>query len=74
VLLGTPWELENALETCWEHIGNKGKKSKITPPTPPPTSPLKGKIKAGHECMLSLPISCMKYLFPKLFVTIFGLG
>jgi hypothetical protein len=26
------------------------------------------------ECMLSLPIGCMKFLFPKLFVTILGLG
>jgi len=24
--------------------------------------------------MLSLPIGCMKFLFPKLFVTIFGLA
>jgi hypothetical protein len=27
-----------------------------------------------HECMLSLHIGCMKFFFPKLFVTIFGLG
>jgi hypothetical protein len=26
------------------------------------------------ECMLRLPIGCMKFIFPKLFVTIFGLG
>jgi hypothetical protein len=26
------------------------------------------------ECILSLPIGCMKFLFPKLFVSIFGLG
>jgi hypothetical protein len=39
-----------------------------------PTSPQKEKTKAHHECMLSLPIGCMKFLFPKLFVTIFGLG
>jgi hypothetical protein len=26
------------------------------------------------ECMLSLPIDCMKFLFSKLFITIFGLG
>jgi hypothetical protein len=26
-----------------------------------------------HECMLSLPIGCMKFLFPELLVTIFGL-
>jgi hypothetical protein len=30
--------------------------------------------KSRHfECMLSLPIGCTKFLFPKLFVTIFGL-
>jgi len=32
------------------------------------------KTRAHHECMLSLPIGCMKFLFPKLFVTIFGLA
>jgi hypothetical protein len=26
------------------------------------------------ECMLSLHIGCMKFVFPKLFVTIFGHG
>jgi hypothetical protein len=31
--------------------------------------------KSRHfECMLSLLIGCMKFLFPELFVTIFGLG
>jgi hypothetical protein len=31
--------------------------------------------KSRHfECILSLTIGCMKFLFPKLFVTIFGLG
>jgi hypothetical protein len=35
---------------------------------------LKGK-KARHiECMLGLPIGCMKFLFPEEFVTIFGVG
>jgi hypothetical protein len=43
----------------WEHIGNKGKKEKNW---------------NIHEGMLSLPIGCMKFLFPKLLVTIFGLG
>jgi hypothetical protein len=37
-------------------------------------SPQKEKTRAHHECMLSLPIGCMKFLFPKLFVTIFDLG
>jgi hypothetical protein len=35
---------------------------------------LKRKKPRHFECMLSLPIGCMKFLFPKLFVTIFGLG
>jgi hypothetical protein len=47
------------------------KTKKHLPPAPPPQ---KEKTRAHHECMLSLPIGCMKFLFPKLFVTIFGLG
>jgi hypothetical protein len=35
---------------------------------------LKRKKSTQFECMLNLPIGCMKYLFPKLFVTIIGLG
>ncbi len=66
--LGTIWELEephgNMKKTCWEHIGNMEDKQKNFPhPTP------KGKNKAHHELL----IGCMKLLFPKLFVTIFGL-
>jgi len=38
---------------------------------PHPTQ--KGKSKAHHECMVSFLIGCMKLLFPKLFVTIFGM-
>jgi hypothetical protein len=59
-----------------EHVGNMlGTQKKETnyitlPPHPTP----KGKNRAHNECMLSLPIGCMKFLFPKLFVTIFGLG
>jgi len=33
-----------------------------------------GKKSRYFECMLSLPIDCMKFLFSKLFITIFGLG
>jgi hypothetical protein len=36
--------------------------------------PQKEKTRARHECLLSLPIGCMKFLFPKLFVTIFALS
>jgi len=36
----------------------KPKQKKLLPPPP------KGKNRAHHECMLSLPIGCMKFLFP----------
>jgi hypothetical protein len=53
-------------------LGTKEKRKKILPS--PQTQNLKEN-KARHlECMLSLPIGYMKFLFPKLFVTIFGLG
>ncbi len=55
--------------TYWEHIKNKEEKQKKTPSTPSP----KGKNKAHLKCMLGFPIGYMKFLFPKLFVTIFGL-
>jgi len=51
-------------------LGTWKKKQKITPPIPAP----KENAWAHHECMLSLPIGCIKSLFPKLFVTIFGVG
>jgi len=41
---------------------------------PLPLAPQKEKKWTIHECMLTLSIGCMKFLFPKLFVTIFGLG
>jgi hypothetical protein len=41
---------------------------------PPPTQNLNEKKSRHFECMLSLPTDCTKFLFPKLFVTIFGLG
>jgi hypothetical protein len=53
-------------------LGTKEKRKKSSPF--PQTQNLKEN-KARHlESMLSLPIGCMKFLFPKLFVTIFGLG
>jgi hypothetical protein len=40
-----------------------------------PPAPQKEKTRAHrHECMLSLPIVCMKFLFSKLFIAFFGLG
>jgi hypothetical protein len=43
----------------------------------PVPAPLKNKRERNwivHGCMLSLLIACMKFLFPKLLITIFGLG
>jgi len=58
------------MKRCWEDIGNKGEKYKIPLPSPHQ----KEKDRAHHECKLSLLIGSLKVLFPKLFVTIFGLG
>jgi hypothetical protein len=50
-------------------LGIRGGKKKI------PTLPPQGKKNwTPHEGKLSLLIGCMQLLFPKLFVTIFGLG
>jgi hypothetical protein len=48
-----------------DHVGNKEENEKILPPPP------KEKTRAHYEGMLNLPIGCMKFLFPKLLVTIF---
>jgi hypothetical protein len=61
--MGTHWELE------WEHVGNKEKMKIIPSPLPN----LKEKKSRHFECMLSLPIGCTKFLFPKLFLAIFCL-
>jgi hypothetical protein len=59
----------NPLGTCWERRKNEKN------PLPHPAAPkLKSKKSRHFECMLSLPIGCMEFLFPKLFVTILGLG
>jgi hypothetical protein len=47
---------------------------RILSPHPPQKKNLKEKKSRHFECMLSLPIDCMKFLFPKLFITIFGQG
>jgi hypothetical protein len=57
--MGIHWELEE----------NKGKKT--SSPTP---QNLKEKKSRHFKCLLNLPIGGMKFLLPKLFVTIFGLG
>jgi hypothetical protein len=61
--MGIHWELE---------VYMLGTKEKWPPPSP--TQNLKENKSRHFECMLNLPIGCMKFLFPKLFVTIFGLG
>jgi hypothetical protein len=67
--MGTHWELNG------NKFGTKEKWKKSPPPGPPsPETNLKEKKSRHFECMLSLPIGCMKFLFPKLFSTIFGLG
>jgi hypothetical protein len=68
-------QIGNLMGTSWELKGNKGKKKKILPPPPCRPHPKFKRKKSRHfECMLSLPIGCIKFLFPKLFITIFGLG
>jgi hypothetical protein len=48
----------------------QGSKIENNSPQPPPQE----KTRAHHECMLSLAIGCMKFLFSKLLITNFGLG
>jgi len=43
-------------------------------PQPPQNKPKKEKEQGTLIACLGLPIGCMKFLFPKDFVTIFGLG
>jgi hypothetical protein len=43
-------------------------------PYPPSTQNFKGKKSRHFECMLTLPIGSMKFIFPKPFVTIFKGG
>jgi hypothetical protein len=62
--LRTLWELEGNM------LGTNEKRKQILSPHPK----LKRKKERHFECMLSLLIGCMKFLFPKLFMTIFGVG
>jgi len=63
-----PWEpIENLKGTCWEQ------RKKILKSFSPP-SKLKRKKSRHFECMLSLPLGCIKFLFPKLFIANFWLG
>jgi len=76
------YHLEHRGEYIWEQVGNKRKKQKILLPRPllkrkkqkillPHPLLKKKKNCTVHECMLSLLIGCMKFLFPKPFITIF---
>jgi hypothetical protein len=53
--------------TCWEQ-----RKNEKNPSSPHPK--LKNEKFRHFECMLSLPIGWMKFLFPKLFVPILNCG
>jgi len=64
--MGTHWELE------WDILGTRKKEKKSLPPPQLKTSK-KNKLRHIPDT-LSLPIGCMKFLFSKLFLTIFGVG
>jgi hypothetical protein len=61
-------KLRNLMGTCWEHIGNKEKKTRKK--ELPPPHPQKGKKTVHQGCMVSHPIGCMIFFIPKLSVTI----
>ncbi len=64
---GTWWEpLGNLMGAYFQHIGNQ----KIKKISLPPKKTQRKKL-SPLECMLSFLIGYMKFLFPKLFVTIF---
>jgi len=64
--MGTHWELKgNIVGTHWEHIGNQGKMKEKTSPNL--------KVRKSNATCLSLPIGCIKFLFVKEFIIIFGL-
>jgi len=70
-ILRTYWEPEgNIVGTHWEPTKNE---KKILLPPSPHKKKRKKKQGALSAC-LGLPIGCMAFLFPKEFVTIFGLG
>jgi hypothetical protein len=66
--MGTHWELESNIDaTCWEQSKNEK--------NPPPNSKLKRKKSRHLECMLQPTHWLHMYIwFPKMLVTIFGLG
>jgi hypothetical protein len=73
--MGTHWELKgNIVGTHWQ----PGKNEKKILPAPkisstPLPQNLKGKKQGTTSACLGLPTGCMKFLFPKEFITNFGL-
>jgi hypothetical protein len=65
---GTNCELEGNM------LGTKERRKNSSSSLSPKTLKKKKKKTRHFECVLSLPIECMKFLCPKLFVTFFGLG
>jgi len=75
---GTYWEpIEkfecNLVGTHWE-VGKKWKTFLAPLPHPPHPKTLKEKKQGTLSACSGLPIGCMKFLFPKEFVTVFSLG
>jgi hypothetical protein len=68
VILGTTWG------TLWEYIRNMtGQREKAKNSSPTLSFPKRKEL--DPSCVHAEPfIGCMELLFPKLFVTIFGLG
>jgi hypothetical protein len=52
----------------------RNEQKKTFHPTSPPPPNLQGKKQGILMACLGLPIGCMKFLFPKEFITIFGPG
>jgi hypothetical protein len=52
-------------------LGMHWEQERKTENNSPTLAPLKRKNNAHIECMLNLPIGCMKFLIPKLFVNYF---
>jgi hypothetical protein len=60
--------IEKLKGTCWEQ-----RKNEKNPPPQPRHPKLKRVLRSRHfECILSLSIGCMKFLFTKPFLTIFS--
>jgi hypothetical protein len=72
--LGTHWVLKGTIVGTHLEQGKNENKSFPPPPHPPSPPKLKEKKQGTLSACLGPPIGCMKFLFPKELVTIFGLG